>query len=207
VKLIVGLGNPGRRYERTRHNVGWTVLDHLADVWRFEGWRKDFEAIVADGRVGTERVRLLKPQTYMNLSGQALRPYLGRTEFDPSKDLLVIVDEVALPLGRMRLRASGSPGGHNGLRSIEAALGSQDYARLRVGIRPLDERRLEGGLSDFVLDDFGRDERETVHALLEKLTTATDEWIAGRIDAAMRIANRREKDAGDDAGGSAEGVE
>jgi PTH1 family peptidyl-tRNA hydrolase len=207
VKLIVGLGNPGRRYERTRHNVGWTVLDHLADVWHFDGWRKDFEAVVADGRVGTERVRLLKPQTYMNLSGQALRPYLGRTEFDPAKDLLIIVDEVALPLGRLRLRASGSPGGHNGLKSIEAALDSQDYARLRVGIRPLDERRLEGALSDFVLDDFGRDERTAVDALLDKLVSATEEWIAGRVDAAMRLANARENPMDDGDADSADAVE
>jgi peptidyl-tRNA hydrolase, PTH1 family len=204
VKLIVGLGNPGRRYERTRHNVGWKVLDHLADVWRCDGWRKDFDAVISDGHVGNERVRLMKPQTYMNLSGQALRPYLGRGDFAPATDLLVIVDEVALPLGRMRLRGNGSPGGHNGLKSIEAALGSQDYARLRIGIRPLDERRLQGGLSDFVLDDFGHEERAVVQTLLAKLVTASEEWIAERIDAAMRVANAREKSVEEGDAGSAD---
>src|SRR4029077_17453353 len=134
MKVIVGLGNPGKEYERTRHNVGWWVLDHLADVWRFDGWRRDGDARVVSGHVASEQVRLVKPQTYMNLSGAVLRPYLRRAGWSPQHDLLVILDEAALPLGSFRFRARGSSAGHNGLKSIEGALGHQDYARLRIGI-------------------------------------------------------------------------
>src|SRR5438067_8380046 len=104
MKLIVGLGNPGKEYERTRHNVGWWVVDHLADAWHCDAWRKDGEARVADGRVGNTRVRLLKPQTYMNLSGSVLKPYLRRPFWAPATDLMVVVDEVQLPVGRYRFR-------------------------------------------------------------------------------------------------------
>jgi PTH1 family peptidyl-tRNA hydrolase len=138
VKIIVGLGNPGRKYDGTRHNVGWWALDHLADVWRFAPWRQEGDALVADGLIGDARVRLIKPQTFMNLSGVALRPYLRRLEFSGLHHLLVLVDEVAIPIGTLRLRAAGSAGGHNGLKSIESTLGTRDYARLRIGIAPAD---------------------------------------------------------------------
>ncbi|MBK6487661.1 MAG: aminoacyl-tRNA hydrolase, partial [Gemmatimonadetes bacterium] len=124
MKVVVGLGNPGRKYEGTRHNVGWWALDHLADVWRIEGWQAEGEALVAEGRIADERVRLVKPQTFMNLSGVALRPYMRRLEWSGLRQLLVLVDEVAIPLGTFRLRAAGSAGGHNGLKSIEATLGT-----------------------------------------------------------------------------------
>jgi len=184
MKVIVGLGNPGRAYEHTRHNVGWWVVDHLADVWHFEGWKRDGEARVASGNVGRTRVKLVKPQTYMNLSGSVLRPYARRPTWSAATDLMVVVDEVALPLGRYRFRAKGSPGGHNGLKSIEAALGSQDYGRLRVGIAPEDPRR-RGDLSDFVLDNFGKHEAEVVRALLPTLTSALELWIESGITTVM----------------------
>jgi PTH1 family peptidyl-tRNA hydrolase len=136
MKVIVGLGNPGKEYERTRHNVGWWVVDHLADVWRFDSWRKDGEARVATGSVGSAKVRLIKPLTYMNLSGAVLRPYMRRPFWSAATDLMVVVDEVALPLGRYRFRAKGSAGGHNGLKSIEGTVQSQEYPRLRIGIAP-----------------------------------------------------------------------
>ena len=126
MKVILGLGNPGERYEATRHNVGWWVLDHLADVWRFDGWRPDGDAITATGQVGPHKVRLVKPQTYYNLSGAALRPFLRRPFWAPMTDLLVVCDDVALPVGRFRLRPKGSAGGSNGLRSIERTLATQD---------------------------------------------------------------------------------
>lgn len=191
MKLVIGLGNPGRKYEHTRHNVGWWVIDHLADVWQFDPWRKDGDALVADGRRGGHRVRLVKPQTYMNLSGAALRPYVRRETWSAATDLLVVVDEVALPLGRYRLRANGSAGGHNGLKSIEAAVGGQDYARLRVGIRPADEEREVGVLSDFVLDKFGKAERDVVRGLLPELTSLVDMWQGDGVLAAMNAFNRK----------------
>ncbi|HEX3867723.1 MAG TPA: aminoacyl-tRNA hydrolase, partial [Gemmatimonadaceae bacterium] len=154
MKVIVGLGNPGKEYERTRHNVGWWVVDHLADVWHFDGWRKDGDARVVSGVVGGTKVRLVKPLTYMNLSGAVLRPYMRRPFWSASHDLMIVVDEVALPLGRYRFRAKGSAGGHNGLKSIESAVQSPEYSRLRIGIAPDDPSR-RGELRDYVLDEFG----------------------------------------------------
>ena len=185
VKVILGLGNPGKEYERTRHNVGWWVLDHLADVWRFDGWRKDGDARVVNGTVGPTKVRLVKPLTYMNLSGAVLRPYLRRPFWAAKVDLLVVVDEVALPLGSYRFRARGSAGGHNGLKSVEGTLRSQDYPRLRIGIKPDDERRPVGNLADFVLDDFGKGEAETVRGLMPTLTTAIELWLKEGIEPVM----------------------
>lgn len=191
MKLVVGLGNPGKRYERTRHNVGWWILDHLADVWRFDAWRRDGDSLTADGRHGGHRVRLLKPQTFMNLSGASLRPYLRRETWHVSTDLLVVVDEVALPLGSLRLRARGSAGGHNGLKSIEAAAGTPDYARLRIGIKPADEERTVGDLADFVLDPFGKAEAEVVKALYPTVETLVETWIGEGVEAAMNRFNRK----------------
>jgi PTH1 family peptidyl-tRNA hydrolase len=190
LKVIVGLGNPGREYARTRHNVGWWVVDRLADEWRFEGWRKDGSSVVASGRVGAIPVRLVKPQTFMNLSGAALIPYLRRPTFSPAADLFVIVDDVALSVGRYRLRARGSHGGHNGLRSVEQALGSREYARLRIGVAPDDSQRPIGGLADYVLSDFGTRERETVLALMPNFVAATQMWLRDGIERAMNAHNR-----------------
>ena len=190
VKVIVGLGNPGKDYERTRHNVGWWVVDHLADVWHFEGWRRDGEARVANGTVGSQRVRLVKPQTYMNLSGAALRPYLRRAGWSPQHDLMVVLDEVALPVGRYRFRARGSPGGHNGLKSIEGALGHQDYPRLRIGIGPPVDRD-RGDLADYVLNDFGKRETAVVKEFMPELVEAMELWMGSGIEAVMNRFNRK----------------
>ncbi len=191
MKVILALGNPGEEYEQTRHNVGWRLIDHLADVWRFEGWRKDGNSRVATGAVGRDRVRLVKPQTYMNLSGAALRPYLRRESWDPRRDLLVVVDEVALPVGSYRLRAGGSAGGHNGLKSVEGALGSQDYPRLRIGVGPPAGRERRATLTDFVLDRMGKAEAAEVRELLPRMTEATETWLSEGIEAAMNRFNRR----------------
>lgn len=191
MNVIVGLGNPGKKYELTRHNVGWWLIDHLADVWHFDGWRKDGEALVADGRVGGSRTRLVKPQTFMNLSGVAVRPYMRRLGWSGLQNLLVVVDEVALPLGTFRFRANGSAGGHNGLKSIEATLGTRDYPRLRVGIAPIDDKRRVGDLADFVLDRFGQDERQVVLDLLPTLADGVEAWLKEGILAAMNGFNGR----------------
>ncbi len=190
MKIVMGLGNPGSDYERTRHNVGWWVVDHLADVWRFDGWRKDGEARVSSGNVGGARVRLVKPQTYMNLSGGALRPYLRRKGFSASRNLLIVVDEVQLPVGSFRVRARGSHGGHNGLKSIEAAVGSQDYARLRIGVGPDDPNRRKRDLADYVLDDFGKREAKAIEELLPTLTELIETWVREGAEIAMNRFNR-----------------
>ena len=191
MKLIVGLGNPGKSYADTRHNAGWWVIDHLAGVLRFDAWRKDQNALVSDGRIGGQRVRLVKPQTYMNLSGGILRPYLRRETWSAANDLLVIVDEVALPVGRFRLRAKGSAGGHNGLKSIEAAVGNQEYARLRIGVGPPEDRQRTTNLSDYVLDRMGKGERKEVEALFPDLVAQTETWIREGVEVAMSRFNKK----------------
>jgi PTH1 family peptidyl-tRNA hydrolase len=191
LKVIVGLGNPGREYAATRHNVGWWLIDHLADVWHFDGWKKDGEARVANGVVGGVKVRLVKPQTYMNLSGQALKNYVRRPFWSAAKDMLVVVDEVQIPVGRFRIRARGSAGGHNGLKSVEHALATQEYGRLRIGVGPSEERKgIYRDLADFVLSPFARDEREDVLALLPQLRATAETWLQDGIEKAMNVHNR-----------------
>ncbi len=201
MKIIVGLGNPGRKYDGTRHNVGWWALDHLADVWRFAPWRHEGDALVADGEVAGERVRLLKPQTFMNLSGVAIRPYMRRLEFSGLHNLLVLVDEVAIPIGTLRLRAAGSAGGHNGLKSIESTLGTRDYARLRIGIAPADGSRPAGDLADFVLDHFTPAERDVIAAQLPKVGEAVECWAREGVGRAMNATNSRTVAPPDSEGG------
>lgn len=184
MKLVVGLGNPGPEYETTRHNVGWWVIDHLADVGRFPPWRAVPSARATDGEVAGRRVRLLEPLTFMNLSGEALAPYVQRPFWSVANDLLVVVDDVALPVGSFRLRAKGSAGGHNGLRSIEDALGTQEYARLRIGVGRSDPVPGEA-LRDFVLAPFAPDDAVLVRALLPALAAGITTWIADGIAAAM----------------------
>ena len=190
VKVIVGLGNPGKEYERTRHNVGWWVLDHLAELWRLDGWRRDGDARVVSGHVGSANVRLVKPQTYMNLSGSVLRPYLRRAGWSPQHDLLIVVDEAALPLGAFRFRARGSSAGHNGLKSIEGALGHQDYARLRIGIGPPAGRN-RGDLADYVLSDFGKSDAKVVQELMPTFAEAIQRWLTEGIEPVMNQFNRK----------------
>ena len=190
MKVIVGLGNPGKEYERTRHNLGWWVLDRLAEVWRFDGWRRDGDARVVSGHVGSTSVRLVKPQTYVNLSGAVLRPYLRRAGWSPQHDLLIVVDEAALPLGSYRFRARGSSAGHNGLKSIEGALGHQDYARLRIGIGPPAGRN-RGDLADYVLSEFGKSDAKVVQELMPTFVEAIEAWLTEGIEPVMNRFNRK----------------
>lgn len=197
MKLIVGLGNPGREYAATRHNVGWWAVDSLADAWGFGAWRRDGQSLVASGRHAGCAVRLLKPQTYMNLSGNALIPWTRKPTWNARDDLLVIVDEVALPVGRVRLRANGSAGGHNGLKSIEAQLGSREYARLRIGIHPAEDPRGFDDLSNFVLAPFARHEAVIVTELLARVRDGVEIWLRDGIEPAMNLLNRSPKPESD----------
>jgi PTH1 family peptidyl-tRNA hydrolase len=143
---------------------------------------------VAEGLLDEQPLRVLKPQTYMNRSGAALAPLVGLPDFDPSGDLLVLVDDVALPVGRFRLRGAGSSGGHNGLKSVEAVLRRQDYARLRIGVGPAPEG-LED-LADFVLAEFTPDQRAAVETLLDPMAEAVECWLVDGIERAMSRFNR-----------------
>jgi PTH1 family peptidyl-tRNA hydrolase len=184
----VGLGNPGPEYFETRHNAGFRLADHLAARWKLGEFRRGDRARTAEGDWNSHRVRLLKPLTYMNRSGAALAPLLLLPDFDPSRDLLVLVDDVALPMGRFRLRGAGSTGGHNGLRSIEGSLQRQDYARLRIGVGPAPIGLVD--LADFVLAEFTPEEQKVLEDLLDPMAEAVECWIDEGIEKAMSRFNR-----------------
>jgi PTH1 family peptidyl-tRNA hydrolase len=187
LKVIAGLGNPGPEYTDTRHNVGWWLLDHLAAEWGFGRFRREKESAVTAGRVGGHPTRLVKPLTYMNLSGRVLAPLRRSVAFDVSRDLLVVVDDVALPPGRVRLRPDGSAGGHNGLRSVEQSLGTREYARLRIGVGSAPPG---WDLARWVLAAMPKADRQAVIDLFPELLGGVECWLAGDTDAAMNRCNR-----------------
>jgi len=189
MKVICGLGNPGDRYRFTRHNVGYRVVDLLADRWGLTGQGRvhDGAALLEvrrDEPIG--RVLLVKPMRYMNLSGGPLKAALRQTDADVSEDLLVVTDDVDLPLGRLRLRREGSAGGHNGLRSIIASFGTDAFARLRVGIARPDGSR---EMVNHVLATFKSDERELADEMVQVAADAIERWLTDGIEAAMNAFN------------------
>lgn len=187
MKLIVGLGNPGPEYESTRHNVGWWVVEEAQATFRFPEFRRRGNAWVSEGHIGTEEVVLLEPTTYMNRSGAALAPFVAQPEFDVARDLLVVVDDTALDVGRMRFRAEGSAGGHNGLKSVEAALRTRSYARLRIGVGAAPPG---ADLADWVLSTFEREDEETIVKLLPEMVDAVRLWVERGVDTAANRFNR-----------------
>ncbi len=187
MKVICGLGNPGPEYDATRHNVGWWLVDRLSVEWGLGPFRRSGPALVAGGVVGDHDVVLVKPWTFMNRSGAALAPLRDDPAVDITKDLMVVVDDAALDVGRVRLRPSGGTGGHNGLKSVEAALGTQAYARLRVGVGAPPEGE---GLVEWVLSEFAEPDEEAVLALMPELVGAVREWMDEGVEAAMSRYNR-----------------
>jgi PTH1 family peptidyl-tRNA hydrolase len=189
MKVICGLGNPGERYRLTRHNVGFRVVDLLADRWGLSGQGKVREGaarLEAALPESSGRVLLVKPMRYMNLSGGPLKAALRQTDVDPASDLLVVADDVDLPLGRIRLRREGSAGGHNGLRDIISALGTNEFSRLRVGIgRPGSAR----ATVDHVLATFSARERELADEAIAIAADAAERWLRDGIEAAMNEYN------------------
>jgi peptidyl-tRNA hydrolase, PTH1 family len=171
----VGLGNPGPEYAATRHNAGFWLADALVAHWGFPPFRRAERARATEGRLDDIPVRVLKPTTYMNRSGAALASLRADPSFNPATDLLVLVDDFQLPAGTFRLRAEGSAGGHNGLKSIEGALQSRQYARLRIGVGPLPEG--VGDWADYVLAPFTPEQLEQVEALMPQLIDAVEQWV------------------------------
>ncbi|HEY7771111.1 aminoacyl-tRNA hydrolase [Longimicrobium sp.] len=186
-KVIVGLGNPGREYDNTRHNAGWWLLDVLAQRWGVPKFRAEKNQAIATTRVEPFQVRLIKPLTYMNRSGSVLVPLKRMGALDLSKDLLVLVDDVALEPGRVRFRPSGSAGGHNGLKSIEQALGTKDYPRLRIGVGT---KPPGADLADWVLSSMPRGDRKLVDERLPELADAVETWMRDGIEVVMDRYNR-----------------
>jgi PTH1 family peptidyl-tRNA hydrolase len=184
MKLVVGLGNPGRKYAGTRHNVGFDVVDALAARHRLEWEGAPAEALIAKWR--TAGALLVKPLTFMNLSGFAVGDLLRYYKVDVT-DLLVIVDEVQLDLGRLRARASGSAGGHNGLKSLIEQLGTEDFARLRFGVGRGDSRR---DLADHVLAMFDKDEQPVVEETVTRAAEAAEVFVTEGLEPMMNRFNR-----------------
>jgi PTH1 family peptidyl-tRNA hydrolase len=191
MKLVVGLGNPGTEYRDTRHNVGFMVADALVARWRVaDQWREKFEALQIKTAVGDEPVIVMKPLTFMNLSGQAVQALAGFYKIEPA-DVFVVTDDVALPLGRLRARREGGAGGHNGLKSIMQSLATQAFPRMRVGVGRGGNDR---DLSDHVLGRFGADERDTVSAAVLRAADATEMFLSDGIERVMNAFNAAEKE-------------
>jgi PTH1 family peptidyl-tRNA hydrolase len=199
MRLIVGLGNPGREYAGTRHNVGFDAVDAFAHRTGLVGSPADFDRVArtkfdglaVDGSVsvpatgGSEKVLLLKPTTYMNLSGRSVQAAMAFYQLGPA-DVMIVLDDVALPTGKLRIRPAGSSGGHNGLKDIARALGTEQYPRLRVGVDPPPPRIPQ---RDWVLGRFSEDQRAGVNAALDRAVNALLTWIGQDINAAMTRFN------------------
>ncbi len=187
MKVVIGLGNPGSEYDATRHNVGWWVTDRLAYDWAFGPFERMGKARVSEGRIGDETVLLMKPTTFMNRSGAALRTLETSEEFSTKEDLLVVVDDASMDVGRVRFRPEGGSGGHNGLKSIAGALRSNEYGRLRIGVG----RKPEGeDLADWVLSEMPAEDEDTLIELLPELSVAVETWVRDGIEVAMNDHNR-----------------
>jgi PTH1 family peptidyl-tRNA hydrolase len=184
--LIVGLGNPGAEYAKTRHNAGFLLVEELADQWKAD-WKNErrFHARIARAERTNGRVLLCQPQTFMNLSGEAVGALKNFYQL-PQNRLLVAVDDADLPLGEIRLRPRGSSGGHHGLESIEQHLGSREFARLRIGIGRADGAR---EITDYVLAGFAADERELMAKVLERAANQAECWLDAGIEKAMNRFN------------------
>ena len=186
MRLIVALGNPGDRYRDTRHNVGWWLADRLAGRWGFSTFVPAGKTAWTSGDVDGRAVEIHKPLTYMNRSGQAVEALVEKRGIDPKEDLLVLVDDVWLEPGRIRVRRKGSPGGHNGLRSLSRAIGDE-YARIRIGVgKPHDERV---DLAEWVLARMPRAEEEETLATFPRAAEAVECWLEAGVEAAMNRFN------------------
>lgn len=173
MKLIVGLGNPGREYELTRHNIGFMAIDELAKRWNISLNEQKFKGVFGAGFVNGEKVILLKPLTYMNLSGESIRPLMDYYKIDV-EDFVVLYDDLDIPVGKLRLRMKGSAGGHNGVKSTISHLGTQEFQRIRMGIdRPKNGMKVV----DYVLGRFTSEEIPDVNHSIEKAADACEEWL------------------------------
>jgi peptidyl-tRNA hydrolase, PTH1 family len=211
MKLVVGLGNPGSEYVGTRHNIGWEVVDRLA---MRVGWtgkadefnrvaRTKFDGLAMDGTFslhggGTERLLLLKPTTYMNLSGRAVQSAMAFYQLSPG-EVMVVLDDLALPCGRLRIRPGGSSGGHNGLRDIERMLATSDYSRLRIGIDP-PPPVMQG--KDYVLGRFSTEQRQKIEPAVDRAASAIMMWMEEGVVSAMNRFNADDERSGQQAAGS-----
>lgn len=188
--IIAGLGNPTGQYERTRHNVGFDTIDEIADKYHISMNDAKFRSVCGIGVIGGQKVLLMKPQTYMNNSGEAVGAALHFYKLDPSSELLVIYDDISLEPGNLRIRQKGSAGGHNGIKSIIAHAGTQEFARIKIGVGA----KPEGwDLADHVLSRFPKEEREAVQEAMKDAVEAVSMIAAGDVAHAMNCYNKKKK--------------
>jgi PTH1 family peptidyl-tRNA hydrolase len=190
MKLIVGLGNPGREYEATRHNLGFMLIDRLSERAGCKRFRDESNAKVAEVTLARARVLLVKPQTYMNLSGNSVRPLLERYGEGDAANLIVASDEAALPFGMIRVRGRGSAGGQKGLKSIIERIGSQEFPRVRLGVKP---DHPVSDLSSFVLSPIPKRDREALDRMLDRAADAVEAILIEGVERAMSLFNERVK--------------
>lgn len=189
MKLIVGLGNIGKEYEGTRHNIGFMVADELAKRWGITTWKNERSAMCAEYRI-PEKVFLIKPTTYMNLSGEAVGAYANFYNIDP-EDIAVIQDDLDLPCGKLRIRRKGSAGGHNGIKSIQQHLGTGDFPRFKIGIGH--PERNASAVIGHVLHRFGKEEQPLIEEAVKQMADAVELWLKSDMDAVMQEYNTKKE--------------
>lgn len=189
--IIAGLGNPDRQYEGTRHNVGFDVIDRIAEKYNIAVDTKKHRAYIGKGIIRGQKVILAKPQTYMNLSGESIRSLVDYYKIDEENELLVIYDDISLDVGQLRIRAKGSAGGHNGIKNIIAHLGTQVFPRIKVGVG---EKPKGYDLADYVLGHFSKAEKELMDEGYDSAVRAAELIASGEITEAMNEFNRRKKE-------------
>lgn len=187
MKLIVGLGNPGREYEKTRHNVGFDIIDKLAQKYRVT-FKDKFKGLLGEANIDGEKVYLLKPQTYMNLSGDSIIQVVNFYKIDPKSEMVIIYDDMDLPIGKLRIKEKGSAGGHNGIKSIISHMG-QDFLRIKCGIG---KAKNKDENINFVLGKFAKDEQELIDKMAESAISATEDIINDlKIDKVLQKYNKK----------------
>ena len=189
--IIVGLGNPGKQYAHTRHNVGFDTIDILADKYNISVDIKKHKALCGKGMIGGQKVVLAKPQTFMNLSGESVRELVDFYKIDPEEELLVIYDDISLEVGQLRIRRKGSAGGHNGIKNIIANLGSSVFPRIKVGVG---EKPKGYDLADYVLGKFSKEDRVLMEEGYDLACEASALIMQGAIDQAMNEYNQKKKE-------------
>ena len=189
--VIVGLGNPDKRYEKTRHNLGFDVIDALADQYNIVVKEKKHKALCGTGAIEGRKVLLVKPQTYMNLSGESVAEVMQFYKIDPESEMLIIFDDISLAPGNIRVRKKGSAGGHNGIKSIIAHTGTQNFMRIKVGVG---EKPQGWDLADHVLGRFSSEDRKKVDEAIKDAISAAVLMMQGDVDRAMNLYNAKKQE-------------
>lgn len=187
MRIIAGLGNPGLQYAGTRHNIGFKIIDELSDIYNIKVKEHKHKALIGKGVIGAEKVLLVKPQTFMNLSGESIREIMDFYKLGNS-ELIVIYDDISLDVGQLRIRVKGSAGGHNGIKNIIAQTGSQEFDRIRIGVGEKPEYM---DLADYVLGTFGKDDKEKIRDAVRDAAKAVEVMITEGTEKAMNIYNRK----------------